>query len=424
MGSETVVLPFREAVEVNPKVSLKSGTVYPFVEMKAIEPSRRNVSESEFRVAGGGSRFEPGDTLMARITPCLENGKVARYLPSAGIDGPAFGSTEFIVIRGRKGVTTDEFAYYLTKSPEFHSFAVAQMTGSSGRQRVPVEAFDKYLVEVPPIEEQKRIAHILGTLDDKIELNRQMNRTLEEMARALFKSWFVDFDPVRAKMSGRWTRTTPLPGLPGLPTSLFDLFPDHLVDSPLGEIPAGWSVGCLGDEFVITMGQSPPGNTYNEIGEGVPFFQGRSDFGFRYPQNRVFCTSPTRFSEAGDTLVSVRAPVGDINMAFERCCVGRGVAAVRHRSGVTTYTYYKMASLKQVFMDFDREGTVFGAINKDAFNGLPSVVVPEPVLRSFEATVRSIEHRLGKNEIESRWLTELRQELIGHLMSGARALEA
>ena len=97
---------------------------------------------------------------------------------------------------------------------------------------------------VPPLSEQRVIAHVLGTLDDKIELNRRMNETLEEMARALFKSWFVDFDPVRAKMEGRWRRGE---SLPGLPAEHYDLFPDRLVDSELGEIPEGWEVKTLGD---------------------------------------------------------------------------------------------------------------------------------------------------------------------------------
>ena len=168
--------------------------------------------------------------------------------------------------------------------------------------------------------------NILGTLDVKIELNRRMNETFEAMVRALFKSWFVDFDPVRAKSEGRD---------PGLPKHIADLFPDRIVDSELGEISEGWHVGSVIDEFDLTMGQSPPGDTYNEAGEGLPFYQGRSDFSFRFPNRRVYCTAPTRFAKAGDTLISVRAPVGDINMASEECAIGR-VAAAIHKSGSRT----------------------------------------------------------------------------------------
>ena len=220
---------------------------------------------------------------------------------------------------------------------------------------------------LPPIQEQRAIAHILGTLDDKIELNRRMNETLEAMARALFKSWFVDFDPVRAKMEGRWRRGE---SLPGLPAEYYDLLPERLVESELGEIPEGWEVKALGECTDLTMGQSPPGSTYNEHGEGVPFFQGRSDFGFRYPSNRRFCTAPNRIAQAGDTLVSVRAPVGDINMAWDRCCIGRGVAALRHKSGTMSFTYYSTRTIQAALRDYEHTGTVFGAINKSQFEAL------------------------------------------------------
>jgi len=123
--------------------------------------------------------------------------------------------------------------------------------------------------------EQKAIARILGTLDDKIELNRQMNQTLEEMASAIFKSWFIDFDPVKAKAVGKQPE--------GMDAETAALFPDSFEDSTMGKIPKGWEVGRFDDDFEITMGQSPPGSSYNELGEGVEFYQGRKDFGFRFP---------------------------------------------------------------------------------------------------------------------------------------------
>ena len=196
-------LLFSDAVVINPSVRLERGRKYPFVDMSAVSAGSRPayaLQSREFK--GGGSRFQNGDTLMARITPCLENGKIGRYCESVA-EGGAHGSTEFIVIRGRSGTTDTEYAYYLTRWEEVHNFAVGQMTGTSGRQRVPVESFDHLMVPIPPLSEQRAIAHILGTLDDKIELNRRMNETLEAMARALFKSWFIDFDPVRAKAALR-----------------------------------------------------------------------------------------------------------------------------------------------------------------------------------------------------------------------------
>jgi len=189
---------------------------------------------------------------MARITPCLENGKIARYAAPGG-EGDGHGSTEFVVIRGRPNVTDNGFAYYLTKWEGVRQYCISQMTGSSGRQRVPLSALTHLEVTIPPLKEQRAIACILGSLDDKIELNRRMNRTLEEMARAIFKSWFIDFDPVRAKAAVRrehpkWTdEQVSRAACPKLKPEIARLFPDSFEDSELGEIPKGWRVGCFGD---------------------------------------------------------------------------------------------------------------------------------------------------------------------------------
>ena len=202
--------------------------------------------------------------------------------------------------------------------------------------------------------EQLAIAGILRALDDKIQSNGRINDTLEELAASLFKSWFVDFDPVVAKRDGK--------ALVGVPAEAVDLFPSHFEDSKLGPIPRGWIAGSVEGQFSVVMGQSPPGSTYNQTGEGLPFYQGRTDFGFRFPTRRVYCTAPTRLAEPMDALISVRAPVGDVNMASERCAIGRGVAAVRHKSGQSSFGYYAMRSLRDEFGIYESQGTLFGAI--------------------------------------------------------------
>ena len=264
-------------------------------------------------------------------------------------------------------------------------------------------------IVLPPVRERRAIAHILGTLDDKIDLNRRMSETLEAMARALFKSWFVDFDPVRAKAEGRD---------PGLPKPLADLFPARLVDSVLGEIPEGWGVGCVDDDFELTMGQSPPGETYNEREQGLPFFQGSTDFGFRFPTRRIYCTAPTRLAKRGDTLISVRAPVGDINMSAENCAIGRGVAAARHKTGSRSYTYQFMRSLEEVFARFEAEGTVFGSIGKKDFHAVTCVVPPRDIVIAFERRLSSVDSRVEVNEQEARTLAAVRDTLLPKLISG------
>ena len=271
----------------------------------------------------------------------------------------------------------------------------------------------------PSLPEQRAIAHVLGTLDDKIELNRRMNETLEAMARALFKSWFVDFDPVRAKMDGRWRRGE---SLPGLPADLYDLFPDRLVDSELGEIPEGWEVKALGECFDLTMGQSPPGRTYNDNGTGTPFFQGSTDFGERYPTNRRYCTEPARWAQTEDTLVSVRAPVGAINRAWERCCIGRGVAALRHNSGSAPYTYYAIWAAQPEIGQFEHTGTVFGAIGGEQFRALQVLEPPEDTIAAFDRVGQDFDGLIRSNVDEARALATQRDALLPRLVSGETAV--
>ena len=270
-------------------------------------------------------------------------------------------------------------------------------------------------IHYPPLPEQRAIAHILGTLDDKIELNRRMNETLEEMARALFKSWFVDFDPVRAKMEGRWR---PGESLPGLPAEYYALFPNRLVDSELGEIPEGWEVKALGECYNLTMGQSPPGSTYNDTGKGLPFFQGSTDFGERYPTNRRYCTEPVRLAQTEDTLVSVRAPVGAINRAWERCCIGRGVAALRHKSGSAAYTYYTTWTAQPEIGQYEHTGTVFGAIGGQQFRALQLLEPPKETIAEFHRVGQDFDRRIRSNVAESRALAAQRDALLPKLVSG------
>ena len=204
------------------------------------------------------SRFRRGDILFGKLRPYFR--KVVRA-PDKGVC-----STDIWVVRGRDGVNQD-FLYYCMASQEFVDFAMA---GSEGTRmpRANWEHVSRYNIALPPLPEQRAIAHILGTLDDKIELNRRMNETLEEMARALFKSWFVDFDPVRAKVAlasapseeSDWTRERARAYLDRMDKNVVDFFPDQLVDSELGEIPEGWEVKALGELVDFAYGKALKAN--------------------------------------------------------------------------------------------------------------------------------------------------------------------
>jgi type I restriction enzyme S subunit len=170
------------------------------------------------------------------------------------------------------------------------------------------------------------------------------------------------------------------------------------------------------------MGQSPPGESYNKIGKGMPFYQGRADFESRFPKRRVYCTAPSRFAKAGDTLISVRAPVGDINMAAEDCSIGRGVAAARHKSGSRSYTYQFMRSLESIFASFEAEGTVFGSISKKDFHNIPCFAPPPEIVATFENLVSPMDNQIMVLSIESNYLTQLRDTLLPKLLSGEISL--
>lgn len=292
---------------------------------------------------------------------------------------------------------------YIIGSRNFTNYVLSVQTGTT-IPHISLDQIGDYEFFAPPIKEQEKIGSLLRRLDDKIDLNRRTNETLEAMARAMFRDWFVDFGPTRAKMAGETPYLTP---------ELWELFPDRLDEE--GK-PEGWINSLVGKQFDVTMGQSPPGDTYNSDGAGIPFYQGKTDFGFIFPQRRMYCTAPTRFANALDSLVSVRAPVGDVNFSEEKCCIGRGLASVRHPQNLPYYTYFTMKFLRDIFSSFENTGTVFGSINKKQFANLP--LIESGLEKAFERQVMPTCSKIIANETESRTLAQLRDLLLPKLMSG------
>ena len=293
-------------------------------------------------------------------------------------------------LRTKNGINSTYLYYWLAANEPMLLLKV-EHTGI-GAGKLDTTVLKNLCIQVPPTEEQRAIAHILGTLDDKIELNRRMNETLQTMARALFKSWFVNFEGVS---------------------------PQDMQESELGMIPKGWRVATVGECFALTMGQSPSSETYNDTGEGLPFFQGSTDFGFQYPVKRKYCSAPTRVAEAEDTLVSVRAPVGDINLAWEKCCIGRGLASIRHLSGARSFSYSAMWSLQSELKQFEHTGTVFGSISKKQFEALQFLEPNLATVQHYEQAASVFDDRIRSNFAESQTLAQLRDTLLPKLISGA-----
>lgn len=282
------------------------------------------------------------------------------------------------------------FLYQYLRSCYFRA-QITQFQSGSAQPQLPISTLQKMKVIKPDIDAQRRIASILSSLDRKIELNNKINDDLEEMAQAIFKNWFVDFEPFK---DGKF------------------------VDSELGMIPEGWKVGTLADIAEITMGQSPAGNSLNENREGMIFYQGSSDFGFRFPSIRVFTTEPKRLAVANSVLFSVRAPVGDINVAKEECCIGRGVASIKSKYGHDSYLFYTMKSLHKLFDSFDGEGTVFGSINKKTLSAIQILLPSDGIVEQFNNIASSFDDRIRSLSDENSRLSLLRDTLLPRLMSG------
>ena len=283
-----------------------------------------------------------------------------------------------------------DYLYYNIFSKKFIDYVNSIHTGSA-IPHISQKQIEDYKILLPDLETQRRIASILSSLDRKIELNNKINADLEEMAQAIFKNWFVDFEPFKD---------------------------GEFMDSELGMIPEGWKVGTLEDIAEITMGQSPAGNSLNENREGMIFYQGSSDFGFRFPSIRVFTTEPKRLAVANSVLFSVRAPVGDINVAKEECCIGRGVASIKSKYGHDSYLFYTMKSLHKLFDSFDGEGTVFGSINKKTLSAIQILLPSDGIVEQFNNIASSFDNRIRSLSDENAHLSLLRDTLLPRLMSG------
>ena len=361
--------------DINPRESIKKGSVAKKIAMDKLQPFCRDVPSCDYEVFSGGSKFRNGDTIMARITPCLENGKTAK-VNILDENEVGFGSTEYIVFRSKPGISDEDYLYYLICSPLVREPAIKSMVGSSGRQRVQTDVVQNLVIDVPSIAEQKRIGALLKALDDKIAVNNEINKNLQEQAQAIYQYMIVE----------------------------------NADDS--------WAPGVLSDIAIVTMGQSPKGDTYNEDGVGTVFFQGRAEFGFRFPTRRLYTTDLKRMAQANDALMSVRAPVGDMNVAYEDCCIGRGLAAIRSKDGHQSFVLYTMFDLREELNVFNGEGTVFGSINRDALNSMPISIPPKVVLDEFEAIVAPMDAAIRNNYDEICRLEAIRDSLLPRLMSG------
>ena len=257
-------------------------------------------------------------------------------------------------------------------------------------------------IEYLPLEKQNQIVASLASIDEKIKVNRKINDNLEAMAKQLYDYWFVQFDFPNEE------------GKPYKSSGGAMVWNEKLKR----EIPQGWSNGVLSDVANITMGQSPDGSSYNEDGEGIIFYQGSTDFGLRFPDIRQYTTSPSRYANKGDILMSVRAPVGALNIANNDCCIGRGLSALSSKIGSMTHLYYLMNDFRLKFEGMNSAGTTFGSITKDELFSLPVIIPTKSVISEFEQVCEPIFDKQMIIGEEINALTKQRDELLPLLMNG------
>lgn len=433
-------------IEFNPKRVIKRGEVAPFVDMAALPENSRDISRvSARKFKGSGSKFINGDTLFSRITPCLENGKTAKVsgLPE---DKVASGSTEFIVMAAKEPDYDEDYIYYLARLPEFRSFAEARMEGTSGRQRVPWQALAEFEFAFPAQKERKEIGLFFRKIDDKIELNRKINQTLEEMAQAIFKSWFVDFEPVKAKIKAKQAggnaeqiRTAAMCAISGkteaelanLPQETLtqlktnaNLFPEAMQDSELGDIPEGWRIGLLSELCELNSSswtkKSAPNevwyidlaNTKNGVIEEIKYFDWE--------------TAPSRARRIlnhGDTIVGTVRP-GNRSFAF----IGKTKNQLTGSTGFAVLSPKKEVYREFVYISVTGEqnierlahladGAAYPAVKPDTVSKQVLVIPPETLMSGFSRVVKPFFSLNHENKSATEKLSELRDVLLPKLLS-------
>ena len=389
----------KNIIQFNPQEKLCKGIIARKITMEQLTPFNRYVQSNTFEEYKGGSKFRNGDTIMARITPCLENGKTA-YISSLNQNELAFGSTEFIVLRNIEGLSDSKYIYYLAISPQIREIAIKSMVGSSGRQRVQQSVLENYEVVLPPLDKQKEIATILSSLDDKIELNSRINRNLEQQAQALFKAWFVDFEPFK---NGKF------------------------VDSELGRIPEGWKIGLLNELIELQSGFAFKSDTFVEEGEyrliTIKAVQdGYLDISGASYINEVPTKMPHYcFLQIGDMLLSLTGNVGRVCIvSYNNLLLNQRVAKIKpikEMDRMFTYTLFRRNEFKNRLI-YLAKGTA--QLNLSPIETIKQKVIipPRHILNRYGTIANIMYDSIIEKMQESIALTNLRDTLLPRLMSG------
>ena len=381
-------MKFKDFANTSPSIKLERGKEYPFIPMEVLDGQHKfplEVRRKSF--SGGGSKFANGDTIFARITPCLENGKIARVEDLE--EGVGFGSTEFFVFRGKDGVSDSDFVYYLSRTDTIRDPAVKSMVGASGRQRADKSVVDNVQVLAPLLSQQKQIADVLSTYDDLIENNTERIKILEQIAQAIYKEWFVYFR-----------------------------FPGHenakMIDSKteFGKIPERWEVEKLGDKINILRGKNI---TKNTIAPGkVPVVAG--GMGPAYFHNKANVEGPAI------TVSASGANSGYINLYHEDIWAS-DCSYINKNSTPFVYYYFLLLKNRQAEITGLQRGSAQPHVYPKDLARLLIVDPPEELVHSFEEKAESTFGMINNFQLQNQNLRQARDLLLPKLVTGELAVK-
>ena len=387
-----------EFLEFNPKRTIKKNEVARKITMDLLIPHSKQIYSFKYEPYTGGAKFSNGDTIMARITPCLENGKHA-YVSCLNEGEIAYGSTEYIVLCGKNGVSDNEFVYYLSHTPQFVNTAIKSMVGSSGRQRAQVPVLENLIMPVPVnLSDQRKIAGILSALDSKIENNNKINANLEAQAEALFKSWFVDFTPFKDK---------------------------PFVDSELGPIPQGWKVGKLGDYCeTICRGLTPKYNLDSkEIVLGQTCVRNNivtlNNARKHQPKGKTEKKVQQWATLINSTGIGSLGRVGIVYFDYNYVSFDSHITVVRATNPLLRpYIGRNLVSRQLEIENLAIGSTGQTELPRESVKSITLYIPTQKVLESFNCIIKPLSLKILKNIQENQRLAALRDTLLPKLMSG------
>ncbi|CUH93114.1 restriction endonuclease subunit S [Herbinix luporum] len=372
-------------MDFNPYTPLSKGIIAKKVTMEKLIPFNRKIQGYEDAVFSGGTKFKNGDTLVARITPCLENGKTA-YVDFLDDEEVAFGSTEFIVLRAKEGISDSRFIFYFAISDEFRDTAIQLMSGTSGRQRVDTEALKRKVFTLPPLPEQKAIAEVLSSLDDKIDLLTRQNKTLEDLAQAYFRKWFIE------------------------------------------DASDEWEVGKAENYFEIGIGKTPPRKeehwfsknkddvvwiSISDMGKSGMFIGDSSEY---LTEDAVRRFNIKRVPK-GAIILSFKLTVGRVAIALREFTTNEAIAHFIYKNDYEReYLYFYLKTFD--YYSLGSTSSIATAVNSKIIKDMPFIMPNIEALQKYHKIAAPIFSKIEYNTNQILTLQKLRDTLLPKLISG------